>query len=133
MFLGLPCSFLEVSTRLLRMTKRHNVVKGDTVRNFFLNCLLSLNKNHIFKLTFNPSYTKKCNKTCTLTTQISIILRQLIFGYVFSHYGLIPHVMLNFCIHKYFNFGPFLMLFQFISGNLSPYYAYYQPYAYLSG
>ena len=69
----------------------------------------------------------------TLATQISIILRQLIFGALFFHYGLIPHVMLNFCIYKLINFGQFLMLFQFISGNLSPYYAYYQPYAYLSG
>ena len=69
----------------------------------------------------------------TLTTQISIILRQLIFGPLFFHYGLIPHVMLNFCIHKFINFAPFLMLLQLISGNLSPYYAYYQPYAYSSG
>ena len=36
----------------------------------------------------------------TLTTQISIILRQLIFGPLFFHYGLIPHVMLNFCINN---------------------------------
>ena len=69
----------------------------------------------------------------TLTTQISIILRQLIFGAFFFHYGPIPNIMLNFCLHKFINFAPFLMLLQLISGNLSPYYAYYQPYAYSSG
>ena len=71
----------------------------------------------------------KMQHLCTLTTQISIILQQLIFGTLFPHYGLIPLVMLNFCMNKCINFGPFLMLFWLISGNLSPYYAYYQPYS----